>query len=468
MRNQQRNLLFLWLVCACALVFSSTAVVRAWQQKPTKPAEAKPKQEADDEPVAITKKTTSAETAPPPRTPGPGEFGNFRYPVLNSKGDVGFIGMYSNPPGSAQNYGQAIFLRTADGSWKITRDGEKISNLPDEITGINNLSLNEGGDLTFVAPLAGKAPLPEVSSSLDVSAHLNRGQGLFFKSAEGLKMLLRLGDSVPNMPSFFSGIANPSSNSKGTTAFIGTYTDPDGRGLFIYDQGKLRLIARSGQKIGIGDDAFSEHYYPSQINERGEIAWYSRVGTGGGIFVLRPKGMEVVAYGGRPTPIKGANFSGWGQRAPSINNKGDVLFTAFFDGPSAGRGLFLKKENGPVELIYRDGERIADTTYNFTDFMNPMINSRGDIAFVGSFGGRNRGIFIKTAKGLEVVAQMDQKLPGGKADEIFNNFVQLAFNDKGELLFYGQYKNAEVGIFLYDAKGLRALVRRGEPMPVAK
>lgn len=468
MRNLQRNLLIFCLAIASALVLSRTVTVSAWQQKPPKPTETKPKQEAEDEPVAVTKKSVTAEPAPTPRTPGPGEFGNFRYPVLNSKGELAFIGMYSNPPGSAQPYGQGIFLRGVDGSWKITRDGEKILNLPDEITGINNLSLNESGDLTFVAPLAGKAPLPEVASSLDVGVHLNRGQGLFVKSAEGLKMLLRLGDSVPNMPSFFSGIANPSSNSKGTTAFIGTYTDPDGRGLFIHEQGKLRLIARSGQKIGIGDDAFSEHFYPSQINERGEIAWYSRVGTGGGIFVLRPKGMEAIAYGGRPTPVKGANFSGWGQRAPSMNNKGEVVFTAFFDGPNAGRGLFLKKENEPVELVYRDGERIADTTYNFTDFMNPMINARGEIAFVGYFGGRNRGIFIKTAKGLQTVALMDQKLPGGKPEEVFNNFVQLAFNDRGELLFYGQYKNAEVGIFLYDEKGLRALVRRGEPMPKAK
>jgi hypothetical protein len=468
MLNQQRNYLYLLLAGVCALALSSPVVVSAWQQKATRPAEVKPKQEADDEPVAVTKKTTVSDAPAPLRIPGPGEFGNFRYPVINSKGDIAFVGLYATPPGSPQSYGQAVFFRSAAGEWKITREGEKIINLPDEITGINNLSLNETGELTFVAPLAGKAPLPTVASSLDVNAHINRGQGLFVKTAEGVKMLMRLGDEVPKMPSFFSGIANSSSNSKGTTAFIGTYTDPDGKGLFLHEQGQLKLIVRSGQKVGIGEDVFSEHYYPSQINERGEIAWYSRVGMGGGIFVLRPKGIEVAAYSGQPAPIKEAKFSGWGQRAPSISHKGDVAFTAFFDGPNAGRGLFLKKENGPVELVYRDGERVAGTTYNFTDFMNPMINARGDLAFVGAFGGRTRGIFIKTAKGLETVALMDQKLPGGKPDEIFNNFVQLAFNDKGELIFYGQFKNAEVGIFLYDAKGLRALVRRGEPLPTAK
>jgi hypothetical protein len=461
-RNQQGSPIFSLLAGACALAMSGTVAVSAWQQKPAQ------KPTPDDEPVAVTKKSDSHDAAPALRTPGPEEFGNFRYPVINSKGEVAFVGVFPTPPGSPLSYGQAIFFRSADGSWKLTREGEKILNLPDELTGITNLSLNEAGGLTFVGTLAGKAPLPQITTSVDVAAHVSRNQGLFLKTAEGLKILLRLGEEVPNMPSFFSGIANPSSNSKGATAFIGTYTDPDGRGLFIHDQGKLRLIARSGQKVGIGEDVFSEHYYPSQINERGEIAWYSLVGTGGGIFVLRPKGIEVVAYSGRPSPIKEANFSGWGQRAPSINHKGDIAFTGFFDGPNAGRGLFLKRENGPVELVYRDGERIAGTTYNFTDFMNPMINSRGDIAFVGAFGGRNRGIFIKTAKGLETVALMDQRLPGGKPDEIFNNFVQLAFNDKGDLVFYGQYKNAEVGIFLKDEKGLRALVRRGERIPTSK
>lgn len=468
MRIQQRTFQFALSASLLALAFSGTAAVSAWQQKPAAQKPAAGTASADEEPVAVTKKSAPPEAPPAtPRTPGPDEFSNFRYPVINGKGDIAFIGLFS-APGSAQGYGQAVFQRNADGTWKFTREGEKILNFDDELLGVTNLAINDAGEVTFVGSLAGKAPLPQVTTSVDVSQYIGRGQGLFMKTAAGLKMLLRLGEEVPNMPSFFSGIANPSSNSKGQTAFIGTYTDPDGRGLFISDQGKLRLVARSGQKVGNGADVFSEHYYPSQINERGEIAWFSRVGLGGGIFVLRPQGIEIVAYHGKPTPIKEGNFSGFGQRAPGLNNKGDVVFSAFFDGPNNGRALFLKKEGQPIELVYRSGERIGDTTYNFTDFQMPQINVRGEIAFVGQFGGRNRGVFVKTAKGLEAVALMDQKLPGGKPDQIFNNFVHLSFNDRGEVVFYGQYRNGEVGVFIKDAKGLRALAQLGDKMPALK
>jgi hypothetical protein len=468
MHTSHRNTVTFLSAASLCLCLSGNAAVSAWQQKQQETKTKPPATTADDEPVALTKKSATPEAPTPLHTPGPDEFSNFRYPVINGKSEIAFIGMFS-APGTTQGYGQAVFQRSADGTWKFTREGEKITNLADELTGITNLAINEAGELTFVGSMAGKAPLPHVSSSLDVAQYVGRGQGLFHKTAAGLKVLVRLGDEVPNMPSFFSGISNSSSNTKGATAFIGMYTDPDGKGLFIYDQGKLNLIARSGQKIGNGEEGvFSEHYYPSQINERGEIAWFSRIGNGGGIFVLRQKAIELVAFQGKPTAVKDANYIGFGQRAPSINNNGDVVFSAFFDGPNNGRGLFLKKPNGPVELVYRSGETIPGTNYNFFDFSAPMINNRGEIAFVGHFPGNMRGLFIKTAKGLETIAMKDQKLPGGKPEEVFNNFVQLSFNDKAELVFYGQYRNADVGIFIKDAKGLRALARRGDKMPPLK
>jgi hypothetical protein len=463
MNNSPRNFFRLLLWSAWLLGLSCLVTVSAFQQQA-----AKQKPDTGDEPVAITKRPETPKAEEGHTSPKPDEFSNFRYPLINGKGDIAFIGMNS-APGTPQGYQQAIFVRNADGTWKITREGEKLSNLNDEITAINNISLSDNGDLTFTATLAGKAPLPKVTTSVDIKQHLNRIMGLVLKSAEGNRLIMRLGEEVPNMPSFFSGIANASSSSKGTTAFIATYTDPDGRGLFIYDQGKLNLVARSGQRIGNNEEGtFSEHYYPSKINERGEIAWFSRIGMGGGIFVLRPKGIEVVTLQGKPAPVPDAKFIGFGQRAPAISDKGDVLFAAFFDGPNNGRGLFLKRENGPIELVAKSGDTIPGTTNNFTDFKNPMINARGDIAFLGEYGGRSRGIFRKTAKGLEQLVSIDEKLPGGKPHEILNNFVQMALGGRGEVIFYGQYRNGEVGIFIKDDKGLRAIARRGDKMPQVK
>jgi hypothetical protein len=306
------------------------------------------------------------------------------------------------------------------------------------------------------------------------------------RTAAGTKALVRLGEEVPNMPSFFSGFANASTNSKGTTAFIGTYSDPDGKGLFLIENGKMRLVARSGQKIPTGEDrVFSEHYYPSRLNERGELAWFSRIGSdGGGIFVLHDGKIEAIALQGKPAPVKfkdekgvekSANFIGFGNRAPAINDRGDVVFAAFFDGLAFGRGLFMKPVDGELRLIARSGDTFTNGGATFKDFTFPAINNRGEIVFIGSYGaaeslvGRDRGVFVKRGKTIEPVALIEQKLPGGKPEEVLNQFTWPVNNDRGEVFFYGQLKNADVGIFRWDAtKGLRAVVRRGDKIPQPK
>jgi hypothetical protein len=279
-----------------------------------------------------------------------------------------------------------------------------------------------------------------------------------------------LGEEVPKMPSIFSVISNPTTNTRGVTAFIGTYSDPDGRGLFFVEEGKLNLVVRSGQRLAPNvEGTFSEHYYPTPINERNEVAFLARLSDKSGVFIGRPGGVEMLAIVGGPSPIKGANFLGFGNRAPAINNKGEVLFVGFFDGPDAGRGLFLKGA-GPAQLIARSGEAIPGATYNFTDFHAPALNSRGDMAFIGNFGGRSRGIFIRTVKGIEPIAVTDQAVPGGVKDEVFNNFTQPSMNERGEVVFYAQTKSPingiDVGIFMRDEKGtLKVMAKRGDPMP---
>ncbi|MEP7341312.1 MAG: choice-of-anchor tandem repeat NxxGxxAF-containing protein [Acidobacteriota bacterium] len=480
MRHRQFNffiLLTLGVLCAVAGVFSAGA-----QQKPAdKPAPVKSdkaKNEREDEPVAITPKVIE-EKAPEPKALTTEDFGNFRFPIINGKGDVAFLALFLDPKGP-NNGGQSIFVRHADGNWKVTREGEKAANLPEGIYGFSLPSLNDNGDLTFFASYGtavGKqtpVSVGDPNDPLSAAAAQHRTGALYIKNAQGLKSLAKLGDEVPLMPSHFSGFSNPTTNSKGVTAFIGTYSDPDGRGLFMIEDGKMRLIIRSGQKVGLPgfapNDAYSEHYYPSKINERNEVAFMERIGDRSGIFVSRPSLkdlVELVALTGKPAPVKGANYLGFGNRTPSLSNTGEVAFVGFFDGASAGRGLFFKSITGPVKLVARDGDKAANVGGQFRDFLSPAVNSRGEIAFIGKMEGRNQGLFIKTAKGIEAIAMVDQQIPGGKGPlEVFNNFTQPSINDKGEVVFYGQIKNAEVAIFHRDEKGvLRTLARRGDKMP---
>jgi hypothetical protein len=428
------------------------------QQKPA--PQSAPK---EDEPVAITPKVVREKTVET-KPIASDQFGNFRFPIINNKGEIAFMALY-NAPGAPNNAGQAIFVRATDGSWRTMREGEKAPNGAEVIRSFGTPAFNDNGDLTFFASFV--PPADHAANADPNNPEPQRYGALFIKNASGLKSLVKLSEEVPLMPSQFSGISNPSTNTKGVTAFIGTYIDPDGRGLFMVEEGKLRLVARSGQRIGNGEEGtFSEHYYPSQINERSEIAFMARVGDRSAIFAARPKGVELLAMTGKPAPIKGSNFIGFGNRAPAINNKGEVAFVAFFDGPENGRGLFVKGD-GPTQLIARSGDRAGDVGGTFTDFLSPAINARGEVAFIGKLGGRMQGIFLKTAKGIEPVVMVDQKIPGAKTElDVFNNFMQPSLNDRGEVVFYGQIKNAEVAIFHRDEKGaLKMLVKRGDKMP---
>jgi hypothetical protein len=423
-----------------------------------------------DGPVAITPKTT-IEKGQPDIVITPEDFGNFRFPLINNKGEVVFLALFTKT-GALNNTGQSIFVRQPDGSWKITREGEKASNLPEGIYGFATPTFNDNGDLTFFSNF-GEAPTKPVYSTADpndpaaVQLKSSKG-GIYVKTAQGLKNLVKLGDEVPKMPSHFSGFSNASTNSKGVTAFVGMYSDPDGKGLFMVENGELRLVVRSGQKVGVigGEETFSEHYYPTPINDLNEVAFMARIGEKSGIFITRPKGLELIAFVGRPSPIKGTNYLGFGNRTPSLNNKGDVAFAGFYDGPVAGRALFFKPVGGATQVVAKKGDQVPGAGV-FEDFLSPAVNSRGEIAFIGVLGGRSRGLFLKTAKGIETIALTDQKIPGAKdAFEVFNQFTQPAINDRGEVVFYGQIKNSNVAIFHRDEKGvLHTLIRRGDKMP---
>ncbi len=439
----------------------SGAGVKKGQEKP-----------ADDEPVAITEKTKKS-SAIEVMVLTESQFGNFRYPQIDESGAISVLGLY-NFAQAENRVGQRLFTRGADGKWRTSLDFvETIGDKKEKLITAGVPQINLKGETVFIGgPGDNRAEPAAVADPNDPAAQRTGipRSGLFRKTASGIQPLMQLGGEVPNMPSVFTGISNISINGKGTVIFIGTYGDPDGRGLFYHHEGTLKLIARSGQRIGVGDTGtFSEHYYPSTVNDRDEVAFLGRVGDKSGIFLASTKGVELIAFTGRPSPVKGANFIGFGNRTPAINNKGEMAFVGFFDGPESGRGLFTRKD-GVVSLLLRSGDTLPGTNYAFTDFSAPAINDRGDVAFIGNFAGRNRGLFIKTAKGVETIALMDQPIPGGTKEDIFNNFTQPAINARGEVVFYAQWKSArfgvDVGVFWRDQKGeLKLLLRRGDEMP---
>ena len=487
LNNQRYNIFALALISICALLVDLGVNAQkkseqdAGQKETQKPAQkpnsqtaGQPAKPGEDEPVAITERFQVEKSSEGRLVPKSDEFSNFRPPIINHKGDVAFISWF-NSTTPQQGFGQSFFVRNSDGNWRVIRQGEKATNLPKGITSFGSMySFNDNGDLTFIGsydePSSPKPATAPDSNDPLAAPERKLNKSIYVKSTSELKSLLKLGEEVPAMPSHFSGFSNVSTNSQGVTAFIGMYSDPDGKGLFLLENGKLRLICRSGQPIANGEEGtFSEHYYPTSINKRNEVAFLSRIGDRSGIFVSRPKGIELLTITGKPSPIKDANFIGFGNRTPALSDTGEVAFVGFYGGANHGRALFTKGD-GPIKIVAKSGDQIEGTTNAFTDFDFPSINSRGDVVFLGKFGGRNNGLFIKTAKGLEKIAAVDQPVPGGGAEETFNNFMQPSLNDRGEVVFFAQTRNPKTGpglaIYIRDEKGnLKTLVKRGDKMP---
>jgi len=484
MRNNQRQAFYVFALLslsAILAVFGAGAQQKPEQdakqketQKPARQSNNQPPQQGADDPVAITERAPVEKVREaPPAAISSENFGSFYPPIINNKGEVAFISMFGSST-AKDGIGRSIFVRGADGGWRVTREGDKAANLSKGIYGLSPMyGFNDNGDLTFIASFedeSAKKSAPHDPNDPLAKPDRPLNRSIYFKSASGMKSLLKLGEEVPAMPSHFSGFSSVSTNNQGVTAFIGTYSDPDGKGLLMIEGGKLRLICRSGQPIGNGETgAFSEHYYPTPINERNEVAFLARIGDKSGIFVSRPKGLELITISGKPAPVEDATFIGFGNRAPAISDSGEIAFIGFWGGDNFGRGLFTKGD-GPIKLVAKSGDKIGDTGATFTDFFTPAINSRGEVAFIGRYGGRSQGIFIKTAKGIEMIALVDQPVPGGAKDEVFNNLTQPSINDRGEVVFLAQTKIPGVKmdfiIFIRDEKGnLKQLVRRGEKMP---
>ncbi|MFN7943926.1 MAG: choice-of-anchor tandem repeat NxxGxxAF-containing protein [Blastocatellia bacterium] len=484
--NRKQGLFFLSLLVAVLLVAGLADRSPVFAQ-PGTPEKAKgsganaqeQKKEQDDGPVAITERSRSEQNQKEPPKLEPGQLGVMGFGDINNKGEVAFWGRFISP-GSPQGVGRAIFVKSAAGMRMIVRDGDKASNLDEPLTDFGNPSINENSDLVFTATYGHLAPRttdqPAQPGQQTSAAPEKEKTGIFIKDSKGLRLLTEVGQEVPRMPSHFSNLGNPTANTKGMLTFVGTYVDPDGRGLFYLDSTqnppKLSLLVRSGQPSAAeGRMVYSEHFYPSSINERGEAAFFVRLGDSGGIFVKREKGIELIAQQGRESPVAEGKYIGFGNLAPAISSKGDVAYVGFFDGPNAGRGLFVKEadKEGQPKLIVRSNDPVGNTEAKFSSFASPSINARGDVAFIGFYGGRTRGIFVKTAKGLEIIARAEDPVPGGDKNEVFNNFASLTMNDQGQVVFYGQVRGSgTVGLFIWDEKGLRYLVKRGDKIPDLK
>jgi hypothetical protein len=273
----------------------------------------------------------------------------------------------------------------------------------------------------------------------------------------------------------FTAVSNAAINNNGKVAFNGVLTDGTTSGIYTGPNPATDTFADTQANFG----AFQGFGRPA-INDSGRI-----------VFTAVTSGIETGIYDG-PSPgnllIPSTSYSG--MKDPVMNNNGKFAFWGVHD--DNVQGIFI----GPDPANHA----VADTsTYSFfNDLVGPRITSDGTVYFIASPPDFRTGIFtgkdtskpvVDTSgliggvrsfdindKGDVIVAvQLDDETPAllrGKnplTDQLsLQTFgfagEHLAINNDGGIVFDGQDRSGNSGIFTGDDSSADRVVKVGDQL----
>src|SRR5262249_52922234 len=168
------------------------------------------------------------------------------------------------------------------------------------------------------------------------------------------------------------------------------------------------------------------------------------------------------------TVSSGERIAGFGENPEAaINNAGTVAFAAQLSGGKATSGVFAASQ-GKLVAPALSGASAPDTPQaTLAAFQQPIINEAGDIAFlVTTRRGREAGeaIYLWHKGQLSKLVASGDRAPGGG---IFSNFGNPALNNRGEVAFGALIKQGSIlgGIFLSSSAQIRTVLAAGSPAP---
>ena len=166
------------------------------------------------------------------------------------------------------------------------------------------------------------------------------------------------------------------------------------------------------------------------------------------LYTVRP-----ILLAGQPAP-GGGTFTEFSD--PALNGRGDLAFVALSTSSPGQAAVCLWNGTGTTVLAQRG--RPAPSGGVFADFANPTINAEDVVAFVGrTTGGEREGIFSATEGGITPLVLSGQPAPTGGRFQFFLD-GSPAQNDRGEVAFIAS--TVPRGTF-----GVYVLVG-GRPVPV--
>ena len=281
-----------------------------------------------------------------------------------------------------------------------------------------------GGVLTTIATAPFGYPFDPPS--------INQAGMVAFKSADRILAgnggpLVTIADTAGQFRGFPAGYS-ASINTAGTVAFT-AFLDAGGGGIFARNGEATTPILIWAPPFG-SDNSIS-------LNDAGTVAFraYFQTGAITGVATLNGGVVTTIADSTGPFNYFGA--------APSLNEAGTVAFVAGKNGGDGG-AFGIYKGNGGVLTT------IADLSGPFSAFSNdfisnqPSINDAGDVVFTAGLDAGGAGIFIGDGIDTNEVIGIGDALFGSTVATF--SISPTSLNDSGQVAFYYRLANGTTGI----------------------
>lgn len=307
----------------------------------------------------------------------------------------------------------------------------------------------------------------------------NTDRGIWAQSSGVLGLAVRKSDAAPGTAEVFGGFSELRINNASQLAFRGNLlgvSPLSDEGIWSTGQGSLQLIAREGNGAPvIGEDFVS--FGPIVFNNLGQTAFRAMVTgkTGADTVWSEASGsLGIVARSSTTVPVPENDLLLFAD--PVLNDDGRTAFWAQMSG--MGDWSIWSEASGTLGLVARQlqlapgsFDPVSGEPQEFSTFHNdPVINNANRTAFAGSsgaFASNLGGIWKEVEGGMQLVARETSLAPG--TINGFRNFLSPVRNHRGHVAFRASLYDAspadDVG-FWTDSQGLLALiVREGDHAP---
>ena len=328
--------------------------------------------------------------------------------------------------------------------------------------------------------------------------------GLWSGRVDELAPIARGGQQAPNTEqgvTFLSqGFEPPFSeqtriNAAGQVAFQGFLSGPGvvsetNGGIWLSDgETGLQLVARNGDFApGTAGLKFLAVTSRPNLNDAGHVNFLAFLAPDPSVSQLNRIGMwstrsgelELVFRLGDQAPGTDPEVRFLDLQSPVMNSAGSVAFNAVVTGPNIKSenetGIWSEGLAGPgnLELVARSGDLAPDTEPDvvFANFLDPVINAAGQVAFQAVLSGPNvseqqgnlRGLWAQDRQGnLELIAREGDTLQIGSGDFRTIDFLLFAsvvgdeegrpsgLNDRGQIAFHARFTDGSGGVFVSNA-----------------